>query len=116
MIARHLGILSVLIPSLAAAATAGAQAPAAPTPLYTGSLGGGFALTSGNTDTKNFNLAGAIVRDPKTRNVIKGTASYLRGTQGNLLNLDRTSVNLRDEYTISNRTFAFGHERAIFDS
>ena len=108
MIARHLGILSVLIASLAAAGAAVAQAPAAPTPLYTGSLGGGFALTSGNTDTRNFNLAGAIVRDPKTRNVIKGTANYLRGTQSSLLNLDRTSVNVRDEYTISNRTFAFG--------
>ena len=48
------------------------------------------------------------MRDPKTRNVIKGTASYLRGTQSDVLNLDRTSINVRDEYTISNRTFVFG--------
>jgi putative salt-induced outer membrane protein len=105
---RHLGISSVLTAILAAATAAAAQTPAPPTPLYPGSLGGGFALTSGNTDTRNFNLAGEIVRNPKTKNVIKGTASYLRGTSSDVLNLDRTSVNVRNEYTISNRTFAFG--------
>src|SRR5688572_17467243 len=108
MIARHFGILIVVTASLAASSAAIAQAPAAPTPLYTGTLGGGFALTNGNTETRNFNLAGGIVRDPKTRNVIKGTASYLRGTQSSILNLDRTSVHIRDEFTVSNRTFVFG--------
>jgi len=85
-----------------------AQAPAEPTPLYTGNVGGGLAITSGNTDTKNFNLTAAVVRDPKTRNVIKGNASYLRGDQNDLLNLDRSSFNVRDEYTLSGRTFVFG--------
>ena len=107
MIARHLG-MSVLFASLAASGTAIAQAPAASAPLYTGNLGGGLAITNGNTDTRNINLTGAIVRDPKTRNVIKGTGSYLRGTQSSVLSLDRTSINIRDEYTISNRTFVFG--------
>jgi putative salt-induced outer membrane protein len=84
-----------------------AQAPAA-APVYTGSLGGGFALTSGNTDTRNFNLTAEVVRDPGTRNLVKGSASYLRGVQNDILNLDRSSVLLRNEYTLSNRTFAFG--------
>jgi hypothetical protein len=105
---RYLGILSVVIGSLVASSYAIAQAPAEPTPVYTGNAGGGFALTNGNTDTRNFNLTGAFVRDPKTRNVIKGTANYFRGTQSDILNLDRASVNLRDEYTISNRSFVFG--------
>ena len=39
---------------------------------------------------------------------MKGTGSYLHGTQSDILNLDRTSINIRDEYTISNRTFVFG--------
>src|SRR5262245_2766083 len=85
-----------------------AQAPAEPTPLYSGNFGGGLALTGGNTDTKNFNLTAAIVRDPKTRNVIKANATYLRGDQNDILNLDRSAFNLRDEYTISGRTFVFG--------
>ena len=85
-----------------------AQAPAEPTPVYTGNVGGGFALTNGNTSTRNFNLTGAIVRTPKGRNVMKGTANYFRGTQSDILNLDRAAINIRDEYTISNRTFVFG--------
>jgi len=109
MSVRRLGMLTVLLASLSGSfGMAQAQPPAAPTPVYTGNLGGGFALTNGNTDTRSFNLTGAIVRDPKTKNVIKGTASYLRGTQFDILNLDRTSFNIRDEYTLSNRTFVFG--------
>lgn len=108
MFTRTLGIVFALTVVLAPPATAFAQAPAAPTPLYTGNLGGGFALTNGNTDTRTFNLTGAFVRDPKIRNVIKGTGSYLRGTQNDLLNLDRTAVNFRDEYTFTKRTYALG--------
>jgi putative salt-induced outer membrane protein len=82
---------------------------AAPPPkTYAGSLGGGIALTGGNTDTKNINLTFNFVRDPKTRNVFKSSATYLRGNQNDVLNLDRTAVNFRDEYTLSGRTFAFG--------
>jgi len=85
-----------------------AQTPPAPTPLYTGSFGGGFALTSGNTDTKNLNLAFNLVRDPKTRNVFKADALYLRGSQNDVLNLHRAAVKLRDEYSITKRFFVFG--------
>src|SRR5690349_7612517 len=85
-----------------------AQAPATPPPLYTGNVGGGLALTGGNTDTSNFNLTATVTRDPKTKNVVKGSAAYLRGNQNDILNVDRTAINLRDEYTISGNTFAFG--------
>lgn len=105
MKARYLSAFCVLAMSLSASNSAWAQDP---TPLYTGALGGGFALTGGNTDTKNFNLTGAVVRDPKTKNVVKGNASYLRGTQNDLLNLDRTSANIRDEYSLTQRAFVFG--------
>jgi putative salt-induced outer membrane protein len=105
--ARCCEILFVLVVVLCSS-DAIAQAPAEPTPLYSGNFGGGLAITGGNTDTKNFNLTAALVRDPKTRNVIKVNASYLRGDQNDLLNLDRSSFNLRDEYTLSGRTFLFG--------
>jgi len=108
MTVRSFGGLSVLVASVLSASLAIAQAPQAPTPVYTGNLGGGFALTGGNTDTTNFNLTAGITRDPKTKHVTKGTASYLRGEQNSLLNLDRTAANVRHEYTISGRTFAFG--------
>src|SRR5689334_20100150 len=108
MIARHFGILSVLLVTIAATTSGIAQAPAAPTRPYTGNFGGGFAVTHGNTDTRNFNLTGAIALTPSTRNGVKGTANYFRGSQNDVLNLDRTAVNMRDEYTLTDRTLAFG--------
>ena len=108
MTVRYLGILSIVMANLLLSSFAIAQAPQEVPPVYTGNLGGGLALTSGNTDTQNFNLTAGVTRDPKTRNVIKGTAAYLRGDQNDILNLDRTGINIRDEYTVSGRTFVFG--------
>jgi putative salt-induced outer membrane protein len=108
MNARQMGILTILVGCFAVSTAAMAQAPTEPTPLYAGNVGGGLALTNGNTSTRNFNLTGSIVRAPKGRNVTKATASYLRGTQSDILNVDRTAINIRDEYTLSNRTFVFG--------
>jgi len=76
--------------------------------LYTGSFGGGLALTGGNTDTKNFNLSFDMVRDPLKKSVIKVKSSYLRGTQNKTTNLDRSATTIRDEYTFSGRLFGFG--------
>jgi putative salt-induced outer membrane protein len=101
-----LRVASFLALTLLVAPRVFGQAP--PPKMYTGSLGGGIALTGGNTDTKNFNLTFNLLRDPKTNNVFKSTATYLRGSQFDILNLDRTAINLRDEYTVSGRTFVFG--------
>ena len=106
---RYSGILTVLLAGLGLSAAAFAQDPAAaPTPLYTGNVGGGIAITGGNTDTQNINLTASVVRDPQTRNLILANASYFRGNQDDILNLDRTGITIRDEYTISGRTFVFG--------
>lgn len=114
MTARHLGILSVFLANLLSSQFMFAQTPA-PTPLYTGNLGGGFALTSGNTDTKTFNITAGLVRDPKTKHVTKGNASYFRGTDQGNLNLDRSAFNVRHEYTLSGRTFVFGQTDYLRD-
>jgi putative salt-induced outer membrane protein YdiY len=88
-------------------AVAQAQQSQPPMPVYTGSFGGGFALTSGNTDTQNINLAFSLVRDPKTKNVFKTDALYLRGVQNDVLNLQRAAAKVRDEYSLSKRVFLF---------
>jgi putative salt-induced outer membrane protein len=103
-------VTSLLVPSVATA-----QDAQAPGEVYTGTIGGGFAITGGNTDTQSFNLSGELTRDSGTRNVTSGTASYLRGTQNDTLNVDRTGVNLRDEYTLSGRTFLFGQMDYVRD-
>ena len=99
-----LGVMSIVI----AAAPAWAQAAQEPPKVYNGSFGGGIALTGGNTDTKNYNLTLGLVRDPKTKNVMKTDVAYLRGSQTDILSVDKTAIKLRDEYTISGRTFVFG--------
>src|SRR5262245_6496799 len=99
-------VLSITLNLIAVSAVFGQAAP--PPRTYAGSFGGSIALTGGNTDTQNFNLTFNMIRDPKTKNVIKSTAVYLRGNQNDINNLDRTAFNARDEYTLSGRTFAFG--------
>lgn len=92
-----------------------AQAPATPPPVVTGNFGGGLALTSGNSDTKNFNVSFAVVRDPKTRNVVKLNGLYLRGDKDKNAIIDRTTIGLRDEYTFSKNVFAFGQLEYLRD-
>ena len=85
------------------------------TPTWTGNFGGGLALTNGNSDTKNFNVSFALIRDPKTRNVIKAGGLYLRGDKDKSAIIDQTSLLLRDEYTFSGRLFGFGQADYLRD-
>jgi len=95
---RSSQILLSLVLTLSASSVlmAQAQQPApAPMSIYTGSFGGGLALTGGNTDTKSFNFTFNLVRDPKTKNVFKADALYLRSSQNDVLTLHRSSLRLR---------------------
>ncbi len=112
---RYSIILCALCICLILPFAASAQDSSQPTSVYSGSFGGGLALTGGNTDTKNFNLSLAVVRDPKTRNLVKFDALYLRGSQSNVLSLDKTSVVLRDEYTFSPKAFVFAQTDYLRD-
>src|SRR4029077_16200710 len=69
------------------------------------SIGAGLAITSGNTDTKNYNLAFATKYDPKTRFVFKAEALYLRGDSNGVTQVDKASLDARGEYSLSDRTF-----------
>jgi len=62
---------------LSSTAVLAADPPPPPKP-WNSSLGAGLALTSGNTDTKNYNLSFATKYDPKTKFVFKADALYLR--------------------------------------
>jgi putative salt-induced outer membrane protein YdiY len=93
------------VPSIAQTDPAQTSPPPSPT---TGSVSFGLALTGGNTDTSNLNFAAELTRDPKTRNIIKFKGLYLRGDEDDDLTVNRTSANLRDEYTLSGRAFLFG--------
>ena len=105
VVASAVAMSCVLFSSLAFAQAA---APPEPPPAWTGAAGLGISLTSGNSDTMNYNLAFDLTRTPKSRNVMKWTGLYLRGSQDGDAIVNRTSLGYRDEYTLSGRTFLFG--------
>ena len=94
---------------VAIAGRAVAQSPPVPDPgTWIGTAGAGLALTSGNSDTLNFNVAFDITRDPKTRNIMKWTGLYLRGEQNDALVANRLSLSFRDQYALTARAYTFG--------
>jgi len=94
---------------------ADAPPPQAPPKPWTGSIGAGLALTSGNTDTQNYNFSLTTNYDPKTRFVFKAEALYLRGSANGVTQLDKSTADARGEYSVSDRTFAFGEVAYLRD-
>jgi putative salt-induced outer membrane protein YdiY len=110
------GTLALLVKVLVAA-SAFAQEPPPPDPgTWTGTAGAGLALTSGNSDTLNFNVAFDATRDPKTRNVTKWTGLYLRGEQNDALVANRLSLSFRDQYALSARAYTYGQLEYLRDT
>jgi putative salt-induced outer membrane protein len=91
-------------------------APAGPPRTWTGTAGAGLALTSGNSDTLNFNVAFDLTRDPKTRNLTKYKGLYIRGEDDGDATVDRMALAFRDEYTLTSRTFVFGQVEYLRDT
>ncbi len=101
----------VLVSEIMVVGGAFAQQPA-PTAVdpgtWIGTAGAGLALTSGNSDTLNFNVAFDATRDPKTRNIMRWAGLYLRGKQNEALVANRLSLAFRDQYALSTRAYTFG--------
>jgi putative salt-induced outer membrane protein YdiY len=93
-----------------------AAAPAAPPGPLTGSAGAGLAFTRGNTDTSNINASYDVTYDPKTSNVVKSDAQYLRGKNDGDLTVDHLGFDLRDQYALSSRAFAYGQFQFLRDT
>jgi len=118
--ALRLALASIVALGLSSRAYAQPQPPpAAPAPeprLWTGTAGAGLALTSGNSDTLTLNLAFDVTRDPKTKNVIKAKGLYLRGEESDSLTVNRIAFAVRDEYSLTTRTFVFGQLEYLRDT
>lgn len=90
------------------------DAPAVP-PDWTGSFGLGLALTSGNSDTKTFNLNFNAVYDPRSNAILKLDALYLRGEKDGDATVDRNAAGLRLEYKMRPQIFVFAEVRYLRD-
>jgi putative salt-induced outer membrane protein YdiY len=104
----------VFLLALIAAPLAIAQ-DAPPPPPWTSSLGAGVALTSGNTDTTNFNFAYNTAFDPKTVHVFKAEAVYLYGESEGEKQTDKGTARARYERLLSDRAFWFGETSILRD-
>jgi putative salt-induced outer membrane protein YdiY len=103
---------SIVLVFAAVKAFAADPPPAKP---WVSSVGAGLALTSGNTDTKNYNLSFTTKYDPKTKFVFKADAVYLRGESNGATQVDKAAADARGEYSLSDRTFAFGEVSYLRD-
>ena len=78
-------------------------------------MSAGLALTSGNTDTSTVNAAYDLVYNPQTKNVVKSDALLLRGKTEGVVSANRFGFNVRDEYSLTPRTFVFGQNTFLKD-
>ncbi len=103
---------SILLFLFAATALAQDTTPAKP---WNSNIGAGLAITSGNTNTRSTNLSAGTKYDPKTRFVFKADALYLRASSDGVRQVDKASADARGEFSLSDRTFAFGEVTYLRD-
>ena len=106
--------------SLALVADAHAQGPVAPPPPpppgWTGSIGGGLAITSGNSDTSTTNVGYDVLRDYGTNVIFKSAGLLLKGSNNGVSNVDRSQAEARLGYALSPRLSAFGQTNLARDN
>ena len=110
---RILVAACLLVATHAAAQT---PAPAPPPPPWSGTLSAGLALTGGNTDTTTFNLAFDVQSDKTQRNVVKAEGLNIRSSRDGEEIVDRSSISVRDEFTLTGRTYVFGQFQYLRDA
>ena len=98
------------------AQTAPANPPEPPPPLWTGSIGAGIALTSGNSDTSSINLSFKAVRDPQTKTVFSTEGLWMRGTGNGELTADNAAFGAKLSRQLSDRAYVFGQFQSLHDS
>ncbi len=116
VVSNRLLALALLAAALAHPRLARAQAPAAPPPVWAGSVGAGLALTSGNADTRSFNLTLKAAYDPVNPHLVAADALYLRSTSEGDLLINRSTFGVRDEYSLTERALLFAQVRYLRDT
>lgn len=93
---------------VAADSLAQTPTPPPPPPGWTGSIGGGLALTSGNSDTSTTNVGYDILKDHGTNVIFKSSGLLLKGSNDGVSNVDRSQADARLAYALSPRLSVFG--------
>lgn len=78
-------------------------------------MGVGLALTQGNSDTSNLNIAFDLQRDAQGPTVFKAQGLYIRATEDGDDNVDRGLLAGRVEYDLTERAYTFGQVQYVRD-
>ncbi len=100
------------LPPTASAQNAPAAAPASG---WTASIAAGLALTGGNTSTVTTNLSFAVESDKTKRNVVKLDGLNIRSSRDGEAIVDRSSLQVQDDYALTSRVYAFGRLQYLSD-
>lgn len=82
--------------------------PPPPGETWEGSFGAGLTVSNGNSDTSNFNVTAKAAYDPRNPHLATLEALYLRGSNEGETNVARTALNVRDDYSLTERASLFG--------
>jgi putative salt-induced outer membrane protein len=83
--------------------------------VWTGAASLGLGLSAGNSETRTLNGAIDVTRDPKTRHVLKFSLLYLWSSDHGDDTANRLAFKGRDEYKLTDRTYAFGQVAYLRD-
>ncbi|MHB8838762.1 MAG: DUF481 domain-containing protein [Gemmatimonadaceae bacterium] len=110
-----LPVLLALVVLPAGAATA-QNAPPVARPTWTGSFGAGLAVTSGNTNTSNWNLSFKARQDRRTGMIFSADGLVIRGTKNGKPSTDNTVFNTRLERRFADKSYVFGQMAYLRDT
>ena len=92
-----------------------AQQATPPVDAWSSTIGAGLAITSGNSDTTNINVAASTTWDPKTDRLFKAEALYLLGESNGEKQVDKSTALARYERLFGERVFWFGEVQYLRD-
>jgi putative salt-induced outer membrane protein YdiY len=96
-------------------AQAAPPAPAAPPPPWAGNVSAGVTLTSGNTDSKQYNVGFEVDAHPDPVDTARLDGLLLRATSAGELTVSRTNLDAREEHRLGDRVFVFGQLGYLHD-
>ena len=107
--------LVLIAPVVLPAGTMAAQDAAPARPPWSGSFGAGLAITSGNTNTSNWNLSFKAKRERPNGLILNADGLVIRGKKNGRPNLDNTVLNSRVELRFADKSYVFGQMAYLRD-
>ena len=108
--------LFVLAPAVLPAGMIAAQEKVSERPTWVGSFGAGLAITSGNTNTSNWNLSFKAKRERPTGLILNADGLVIRGKKNGRPSLDNTVLNSRAELRFADKSYVFGQMAYLRDT